>query len=105
MKNVVAMPGLARDRFRSGTGFAIFFRLLIRAGALSVFVLMSLAEPFVAAIMSILAMGCFLVSVLFGFIFHAPFPHKWFVLGSSIAFMLVYFVYRFLMLGVERLMR
>jgi hypothetical protein len=28
-----------------------------------------------------LALGCFFVAVLFGFIFHASFPHRWFVLG------------------------
>jgi len=52
-----------------------------------------------------MALGCFWVSVLFGFIFHAYFPHRWFVLGASILFLALYLLYRFLMLGVGRLLR
>jgi hypothetical protein len=77
----------------------------IRAAALVVFLALSLAEPVVAFMLCGMALGCFWVSVLFGFIFHAYFPHRWFVLGASIVFLALYLLYRFLMLGVGRLMR
>jgi hypothetical protein len=66
---------------------------------------MSMAEPFLAIVLSALALGCFFVAVLFGFIFHAPFPHRWFVLGASVVFLMTYVLYRFVMLGVQRLLR
>jgi hypothetical protein len=84
------------------TGLLTFF---IRLIALMVFILMSLAEPFLAVVLSALALGCFVVSVLFGFILHAPFPHRWFVLGVSVVLMLAYVLYRFLMQGVQSLLR
>lgn len=77
----------------------------VRACALALFLLMSLAEPFLAVILSALAIGCFVVAVLFGFIFHAPFPHRWFVLGASVVFLMTYVLYRVLMQGVQRLLR
>ena len=77
----------------------------IRAAALVVFLALSLAEPVVAFILCGMALGCFWVSVLFGFIFHAYFPHRWFVLGASILFLALYLLYRCLMLGVGRLLR
>jgi hypothetical protein len=55
--------------------------------------------------LSALAIGCFFVAVLFGFIFHAPFPHRWHVLGASVVFLLLYVLYRFVMQGVQRLLR
>ncbi len=67
--------------------------------------LMSLAEPFLAVVLSALAIGCFFVAVLFGFIVHAPFPHRWFVLGASVVFLMVYVLFRFVMQGVQRLLR
>ena len=56
-------------------------------------------------VLSSLAIGCFFVAVLFGFIFHAPFPHRWYVLGASVVFLLLYVLYRFVMQGVQRLLR
>jgi hypothetical protein len=79
--------------------------LMIRAGALVVFMVMSMAEPFLAVMLSALALGCFFVAVVFGFIFHAPFPHRWYVLGASVVFLLLYVLYRFVMQGVQRLLR
>ena len=79
--------------------------LIIRASALVLFLAMSLAEPFLSVILSALALGCFFVAVLFGFILHAPFPHRWFVLGASVVFLALYVLYRFLMQGVQRLLR
>ena len=76
----------------------------IRTAALAAFLVMSLAEPFLAVILGGLAIGCFSVSVLFGFILRAPFPHRWFVLGASVVFLMVYVLYRFLMQGVQRLL-
>ena len=55
----------------------------IRAVALVMFLALSLAEPVVAFLLCGMALGCFSVAVLFGFIFHAYFPHRWFVLGAS----------------------
>lgn len=91
-------------RLSSGAATGAFV-LLIRACALTLFLAMSLAEPFLAVLLSGLAMGCFVVAVLFGFIFHAYFPHRWFVLGASVVFLLVYVLFRFLMQGVQRLLR
>ena len=79
--------------------------MMIRGCALVVFMVMAMAEPFLAVVLSSLAIGCFLVAVLFGFIFHAPFPHRWFVLGASVVFLMLYVLYRFAMQGVERLLR
>ncbi len=105
MRNDIAESGLLRTaRFTGGAAPAALV-LMIRACALVVFMLMSMAEPFLAVVLSALAIGCFFVAVLFGFIFHAPFPHRWYVLGASVFFLLLYLLYRFAMQGVERLLR
>ncbi len=93
---------LAAGSTSAATGLLV---VLIRAIALMVFMVMALAEPFLAVTLSALALGCFVVSVLFGFILHAPFPHRWFVLGVSVVLMLAYVLYRFLMQGVQSLLR
>jgi hypothetical protein len=77
----------------------------IRSAALVVFLALSMAEPVVAFFLCAMALGCFSVAVFFGFILHAYFPHRWFVLGASIVFLATYLLYRFAMLGVQRLMR
>lgn len=77
---------------------------VIRAAALIVFVMMALAEPVIAAILGFLALGCFFVSVFFGFILHAPFKSRWIVLTASVVFVLVYLLYRLIILGVQRLL-
>ena len=105
MKSDLADSGLSRTaRFSAGAALGALV-LMIRACALVVFMLMSMAEPFLAVVLSSLAIGCFFVAVLFGFIFHVPFPHRWFVLGASVAFLLLYVLYRFVMQGVQRLLR
>ena len=73
-----AFPRTARITGSAATGALVF---AIRGCALALFLVMSMAEPFLAVVLSALALGCFFVAVLFGFIFHAPFPHRWFVLG------------------------
>ena len=83
---------------------AIVGILAVRGVALTLFLLMALAEPFLAAILGILALGCFFVSVFFGFILHAPFEHRWFVLGVSVVCLMLYLAFRFAMLGLQRLM-
>jgi hypothetical protein len=101
----IAEGGLSRTaRFpaRAATGALVW---MIRACALALFLVMSMAEPFLAVVLSALAIGCFFVAVLFGFIFHAPFSHRWFVLGASVVFLMTYVLYRFVMLGLERLLR
>ena len=105
MKIDLAETGVARATQLSTSALMSALVLSIRACALVLFLLMSLAEPFMAVILSSLAVGCFFVAVLFGFVFHAPFPHRWFVLGASVAFLLTYVLYRFLMQGVQRLLR
>lgn len=91
------------------TGFAstvtVVLVFAIRAIALLLFLVMSLVEPFLAVVLSALSVGCFLVAVLFGFLFHAPFVHRWFVLGASVGFLLAYVLYRFVMQGVQSLLR
>ena len=79
--------------------------LAIRAAAFIAFVMLSIAEPFLAVILGALSLACFFVAVLFGFILHAPFQHRWFVLGASVVFLMAYVLYRFAMLGLQRLMR
>jgi hypothetical protein len=105
MRNDLAESGLSRTaRFSAGAATGALV-LMIRACALVVFMLMSMAEPFLAVVLSGLAIGCFFVAVLFGFIFHVPFPHRWFVLGASVVFLLLYVLYRFVMQAVQRLLR
>ncbi len=105
MRNDIVDSRLLRTaRFSAGAATGMLV-LMIRACALVVFLVMSLAEPFLAVVLSALAIGCFFVAVLFGFIFHAPFPHRWYVLGASVVFLLLYVLYRFAMQGVQRLLR
>jgi hypothetical protein len=105
VKNDIADSGFSRTARSTGSAATGALVLMIRACALVVFMLMSMAEPFLAVVLSSLAIGCFFVAVLFGFIFHAPFPHRWYVLGASVAFLLLYVLYRFAMQGVQRLLR
>jgi len=105
VKSDIAESGLSRTARFTGSAVTGALVLMIRASALVVFMVMSMAEPFLAVVLSGLAIGCFFVAVLFGFIFHAPFPHRWFVLGASVAFLLLYVLYRFVMQGVQRLLR
>jgi hypothetical protein len=105
VRNDIADSGLSRSARFTGSAATGALVLMIRACALVVFMVMSMAEPFLAIVLSALAIGCFFVAVLFGFIFHAPFPHRWFVLGASVVFLLLYVLYRFLMQGVLRLLR
>lgn len=78
--------------------------IVLRAIALLVFVLMSLAEPFLAMALGALSLASFVVAVLFGFILREPFAQRWEVLGASVLFLLAYLLYRALMLGVQRLL-
>jgi hypothetical protein len=105
VRNVIVENGLSRAARFTGSAATGALVLMIRACALVVFVAMSMAEPFLAVMLSALAIGCFFVAVLFGFIFHAPFPHRWFVLGASVVFLILYVLYRFAMQGAERLLR
>ena len=105
MRNDIADSGLSKTARFTGSAATEALVLMIRACALVVFMVMSMAEPFLAVVLSALAIGCFFVAVLFGFIFHAPFPHRWYVLGASVVFLLLYVLYRFLMQGVQRLLR
>jgi hypothetical protein len=105
VRNDIAHDGLSRTARVTGGAVTGTIALMIRACALVLFMVMSMAEPFLAVILSTLAMGCFFVAVLFGFVFHAPFPHRWHVLGASVVFLLMYVLYRFVMQGVQRLLR
>jgi hypothetical protein len=105
MRNDLVESGLSRNARLTGGVATGMLVLVIRACALVLFLLMSMAEPFLAVVLGALALGCFFVAVLFGFIFHAPFQHRWFVLGASVIFLLLYVMYRFLMQGVQRLLR
>jgi hypothetical protein len=105
VRNDIAASGLSRTARFSGSAASGALVLMVRACALVLFLVMSMAEPFLAVVLSALAIGCFFVAVLFGFIFHAPFPHRWFVLGASVVFLMLYVLYRFAMQGVERLLR
>ena len=105
MRNDIADSGVSRTARFTGSAATGAVVLMIRACALVLFMVMSLAEPFLAVVLSALAIRCFFVAVLFGFIFHAPFPHRWYVLGASVVFLLLYVLYRFVMQGVERLLR
>lgn len=95
-------PGLA-----SATGAILVGALLlvVRGMAAVIFVVMAMAEPFLAVILGACAFGCFLVSVLFGFILRMPFEHRWAVLGVGVGFVLTYVAFRWVMMGVQRVMR
>ena len=106
MNTAIAAP----QHFRRGTGVAAgilmgLLVLVVRAAALVVFVVMAMAEPFLAVILGACAFGCFYVSVLFGFILRMPFEHRWAVLGIGVGFVLTYVMFRFVMLGLQRAMR
>lgn len=73
-----------------------------RALALILVTFMAMAEPFLAAVLGALSFGCFFVAVLFGFILHAPFQHRWFILAASIAFALLYVLFRLIMLFLSK---
>lgn len=105
MRNELVETGFARTARISAGAATGALVLMMRTCALILFMAMSMAEPFLAVALSALALGCFFVAVLFGFIFHAPFPHRWFVLGASVVFLMTYVIYRFVMLGVQRLLR
>jgi len=89
----------------SGVIVAGVVTLALRSVALVLFVLLSLAEPFLAVIFGVLALACFCAAVLFGFILHMPFQHRWDVLGASVLFVMAYLLFRAIMLGVQRLLR
>jgi hypothetical protein len=105
VRDDITESGLSRTTHFTGSAATGALVLMIRACALVLFMAMSMAEPFLAVVLSALAIGCFFVAVLFGFIFHAPFPHRWYVLGASVVFLLLYVLYRFVMQGVQRLLR
>ncbi len=105
MKSGIAESGFSRTARLSAGAATGALVLMIRACALVLFMVMSMGEPFLAVVLCSLAIGCFFVAILFGFILHAPFPHRWFVLGASVVFLLLYVLYRFLMQGVQRLLR
>ena len=105
MRNDIADSGFSRTARLSAGAATGAIALMIRACALVIFMVMSMAEPFLAVVLSVLAIGCFFVAVLFGFILHAPFQHRWHVLGASVVFLLLYVLYRFVMQGVQRLLR
>ena len=105
MRNDLAHSGLSRSARLTGSAATGALVFAIRACALALFLVMSMAEPFLAVVLSALALGCFFVVVLFGFIFHAPFQHRWHVLGASVAFLTLYVLYRFAMQGIQRLLR
>jgi hypothetical protein len=105
VRNDIADSGLSRTARFTGSAATGALVLMIRGCALVLFMVMSMAEPFLAVVLSALAIGCFFVAVLFGFIFHAPFPHRWYVLGASVVLLMSYVLYRFVMQGVERLLR
>lgn len=90
---------------RTVTVIGALVTVTLRLIAWPLFLLLSLAEPFLAVILGALALGCFFVSVFFGFILHAPFQHRWFVLGASVFFLGLYVLFRFLLLGVSRFLR
>lgn len=75
--------------------------LLWRPVALVAYVFLAMLEPFIGVILTVLAFGSFVVAILFGFVFQAPFPHRWHVLGASLIFMFAYGAY----LGVMKLLR
>ena len=96
---------LPRSMRVAGGVVSVTLLLAIRAAALLVFIAMSLAEPVLAVVLTGMSLACFFVAIVSGFILHAPFHHRWFVLGASFVFLLSYLLYRFVMLGIQRLIR
>jgi hypothetical protein len=71
VKNDIAESGLSRTARFTGSAATGALVLMIRACALVLFMAMSMAEPFLAVVLSALAIGCFIVAVLFGDRVHA----------------------------------
>jgi hypothetical protein len=72
----------------------------LTAGRWSLAALMALMEPFVRLVLMGAGLGCFAITVLFGFVGHAPHFPKWGMLAFSIGCVLVYWVFLFVMLLV-----
>jgi hypothetical protein len=64
--------------------------------------LLLLMEPFVRLILLAAAFGCFFVTVVFGFIGHAPHFPKWGMLAFSIGCVLLYWIFLCAMMLVMR---
>jgi CBS domain containing-hemolysin-like protein len=78
VRNDIAESGLAKTTRFTDSAATEALVLMIRAFALVVFMVMAMAEPF---------------------------PHRWYVLGASVVFLMSYVLYRLVMQGVQRLLR
>lgn len=90
------------QRLDSTVSLRAAIRFAVRVSAFILVTIMAMAEPFLAVVLGSLAFGCFFVAVLFGFILHAPFQHRWFILGASIAFAILYSLFRLIMLFLSK---
>ena len=90
------------QRLDTAASLRTAIRFAVRASALILVTFMAMAEPFLAVVLGALSFGCFFVAVLFGFILHAPFQHRWFILAASIVFALLYSLFRLIMLFLSR---
>ena len=54
--------------------------VLLRGLAYGVYILLAAAEPLLAVVLGTLALGCFWVAVIFGFVLKEPFAQRWHVL-------------------------
>ena len=75
---------------------------LIKCVAWILFMAMALLEPLLASVLSLLALACFGVAILFGFLLHQHFGERWLVLSASFVFLGVYLGYRYLLVGMGR---
>lgn len=87
----------------AATGFALA-RLFWRLPLAALYALLALGEMFLAPLCGALALLCFFVAVVFGFVLSMPLQHKWELLVASVVLMLVYVVYRGVMQVVLRLL-
>lgn len=81
-----------------------FTRLIWRLPLAALYVVLAFGEMLFASLCGALALLCFFVAVLLGFVLSMPIQHKWELLFVSVVVMLAYFLYRVLMQAVLRLL-
>jgi hypothetical protein len=80
----------------------LIVRLALGLARWSLAALLVLMEPFVRLVLMVAAFGCFFVTIVFGFIGHAPHFPKWGMLAFSIGCVLLYWVFLCAMMWVMR---
>lgn len=94
---------LQRNQQSSAPIAIAFTHLIWRLPLAALYVVLALGEMLLAPLCGTLAVLCFFVAVLLGFVLSMPIQHKWELLVVSVVLMLAYFLYRRVMQAVLRL--